>query len=92
MKELLRKIFSFVLTPLEKGDEAFGYKPANRKILIAVSLLFSFMVAVILWLMPADAENGYFLPVLIFGVVALLTMIVGFLGSDRAVARLWGNR
>lgn len=92
MKASLRALFSPLLNPLERGDEPYVYKPLNRKILLAVSLLFSLMCAALLYLMPADADKGYLVPVAIFGLVALVGLIVGLLGNDRAVAKIWGNR
>lgn len=92
MKVLLRKIFSFLLNPLERGDEPYAYKSLHRKVLVAVGVLFSFLAAVVLMMMPPDAEKGYFLPVIIFGAVAVVAMVVAFLGNDRAVSKLWGSR
>lgn len=92
MKASLRALFSPLLNPLERGDEPYVYKPLNRKILLAVSLLFSLMCAALLYLMPADADKGYLVPVVVFGLVALVGFIVGLLGNDRAVAKIWGNR
>jgi hypothetical protein len=92
MKASLRKLFAPLLDPLERGDEPYAYKPLNRKILLAVSGLFAFMCASIIYLMPADADKGYLVPVVVFGLVALVGLIVGALGNERAVAKIWGNR
>lgn len=92
MKASLRKLFAPLLHPLERGDEPYVYKPLSRKILLAVSALFSIMCAAIIYLMPADADKGYLIPVVVFGLVAATGLIVGLLGDDRAVAKIWGNR
>ena len=92
MKASLRKLFSPLLNPLERGDEPYVYKPLSRKILLTVSLLFSVMCAALVYLMPADADKGYLIPVVVFGLVAAVGFIVGLLGSERAVAKIWGNR
>jgi len=92
MKQLLRKIFAPVLNIFESGNEPFEIKPLSRKILIVMSFLFSALAAAVLYLMPADAETGYYLPVIIFGIIGLIGFIVGFLGTDRAVAKIWGSR
>ncbi len=34
----------------------------------------------------------YLFPALVFGAVGLLALVVGGLGSDRAVAKIWGNQ
>jgi hypothetical protein len=92
MKASLRKLFSPLLNPLERGDEPYVYKPLSRKILLTVSLLFSVMCAALVYLMPADADKGYLIPVVVFGLVAAVGFIVGLLGNERAVAKIWGNR
>jgi hypothetical protein len=92
MKASLRALFSPLLNPLERGDEPYVYKPLNRKILLAVSLLFSLLCAALVYLIPAEADKGYLVPVVVFGLVALVGFIVGLLGNDRAVAKIWGNR
>lgn len=92
MKQILRKIFSPILNIFESGDEEFAIKPLSRKILIVVSVLFSGLAAVVFYLIPDKADPGYFLPVFIFGAIALVGFVVGFLGTDRAVAKIWGSR
>lgn len=92
MKASLRKLFSPLLNPLERGDEPYVYKPLSRKILLTVSLLFSVMCAALVYLIPADADKGYLIPVVVFGLVAAVGFIVGLLGNERAVAKIWGNR
>lgn len=92
MKNLLRKLFSPVLKPLESGDEPFAYKPLNRKILLVASALFTIIVGAVIGLMPENVDKGYYLPVFVFGSLAIIGFVVGTLGSDRAVAKLWGGR
>ncbi|VAW97162.1 hypothetical protein MNBD_GAMMA23-1289 [hydrothermal vent metagenome] len=92
MKQILRKIFAPVLNIFESGNEPYAIKPLSRKILIVISVLFSGLASVVLYLMPDDADPGYFLPVVIFGSIAFIGFIVGFLGTDRAVAKIWGSR
>ncbi len=92
MKSLLRKLFSPLLAPLEKGDSPYVYKPLNRTILIAASVLFLFLAVVVFLLIPEGADRGYLLPVGVFGLVAVVGLVVGLLGSDRAVSKIWGNR
>ena len=92
MKNILRKLFAFILNPFEKGDEPFSYKKSNRIILLVVGLLFAGLGALVAFF--SDHMNGYgfLIPVIIFGAVGLVSIIVGLLGSDRAVAKIWGNR
>ena len=91
MKEQLRRLFSPVLSIFEKGTEPYNYKPLNRKILIIMGLLFSGLAAGVFYSTPGD-DIGYLLPVIVFSTVGVVCIIVGLLGNDRAVAKIWGNR
>jgi hypothetical protein len=92
MKNALRKMFSPILNIFESGDEPYVAKPLNRKILIVIGVLFSFLVSVVIYLSYDKGEPGYLIPVVVFSSVAIVALIVGFLGTDRAVAKIWGNR
>ena len=87
----LRKICSPILNIFEKGDEEFHHRPMNRKILFAVSLMFSGLASVILCLSP-PGNFDFLFPVIIFYAVGLVGLIVSTLGNDRAVAKIWGNK
>jgi hypothetical protein len=92
MKTLLRKLFAPILNIFEKGDEPYAYKSLNRKILIVIGLLFLGLAAAVGYLAIGQGEAGFILPVLVFSAVSLVTLVVGLLGSDRAVAKIWSNR
>ena len=92
MKEQLRKIFSFILTPFESGTEEYEYKPINRKILLFISVMFSGLAGLVLYLRPEDSGLDYALPIIVFAAIAVLGFIIGFLGNDRAIAKIWGTR
>jgi len=92
MKQLLRNLFSPILNFFEKGDESYQYKPLNRKILIFMSSVFFGLAGVVLYFIPVSADKGYYLPVIVFFILALVGLVVGLLGTDRAVAKIWGNR
>ncbi len=91
MKKQLRRLFCPILCLFESGDESFSYKPSHRTILIIMSCLFSGLAALVFFLMPEE-DPGYWFPVVIFGGVGLIGLIVGFLGNDRAVAKIWGSK
>lgn len=91
MKNLLRKLFSFVLSPLESGSDQFVYKPSHRIILVVMSVMFIGLASLVLSIMP-DWQSGYWLPVVVFGGAGCLGLVVASLGEDRAVAKLWGSR
>lgn len=92
MKTWFRQVLWFVLQPFERGDKPYTYKPMNRQILIVVGILFGVLTAVSIYFATLAAGLGYLIPVAVFSVVSLVCLIVGLLGSDRAVAKIWGNR
>lgn len=92
MKAQLRKIFWFILHYFEKGDEPYNYKPLNRKILVVVGTLFIALSMITVYFTIQKEDYGYLLPVVVFFTIGLISMIVGFLGSDRAVSKIWGDR
>lgn len=92
MKEMLRKLFSPLLVVFEKGDEPYAIKPLSRRILIAIGVLFFGLASGVAYLALDVGELGFLLPVLVFYAISLVALVVGGLGSDRAVAKIWGNR
>lgn len=91
IKPLFRRLFGFVLSPLEAGNEPFLYKPSHRVILAVMSILFSGLALAVFFIMPS-MDSGYWLPIIVFGGAGVLAMIVALLGEDRAVAKLWGSK
>lgn len=91
MKNLLRRLFSPILNLFESGSAPYAYKASHRTILLIMGGLFCGLAALVLYF-ARGADLGYFLPVVIFGGVGLLSLLIGFLGSDRAVAKVWGSR
>lgn len=91
MKSLLRQLFSPLLTPLESGDEPYAYRPSHRKILLGLSSLF-LMLSTGMFFLAKGQDPGYLIPVVVFGGVALVGLVVGSVGKDRAVSKLWGSK
>ncbi|MDX2504601.1 MAG: hypothetical protein QNL62_09015 [Gammaproteobacteria bacterium] len=91
MKQKLRAIFSPILKIFESGTEEFVYKSSHRVILVFIGCLFSGLATAV-FIVAQGKDPGYFLPVLIFGAVGLVSLIVGLIGTDRAVAKIWGSR
>lgn len=52
--------------------------------------LFSALATLVFWL-ALESEPGYLIPVTVFGCIGIVSLIVGLLGTDRAVARIWGS-
>ena len=90
MKSSLRKLFAFILTPLEAGDEPIHYKPSHRKILYVMSGLLWGLI-LLMFVFSAGNIMNYLLPFVVFGVGAALCLLVAALGTDRAVAKIWGG-
>ena len=91
MKSLIRTLFAFVLKPLESGDEPFAYKPSHRTVLLVIGVLFTFLASVA-FALNDTGDLGYLFPVVVFGLIGLMGIVVGAVGSDRAVAKIWGSR
>ena len=91
MKKIIRILFSPVLNYFESGTEAYEYKSSHRTILLTIGVLFSGLAAVVFWL-ARGADAGYLFPVIIFAATGLVSFIIGYAGSDRAVAKIWGSR
>jgi len=93
MKSSLISLFSFLLTPLESGSAPYSYKKMNRMILIVIGVLFLLLTLGICFVFTrfSNGDAAYLIPALIFGSASLLCFIVGFLGNERAVAKIWGG-
>lgn len=92
MKALLRKLFSPVLNLFESGEAEYVYKPSHRKILIAVGLLFLILSSGSIYASIVAATWGGIVPISVFLLIGVVCGIVGFLGSDRAVATMWKSK
>ncbi len=91
MKQVLRTLFFPILNLFESGTEPFVYKPSHRVILIAMGAIFSGLATLVFFIAQGE-DLGYLLPVLVFGGIGLISLLVGLIGSDRAVAKIWGSR
>jgi uncharacterized membrane protein len=91
LKAFLINIFGFILAPFEKGDGPYSYKASSRNILLIVGILFGGLSGGSLYFSLQRGDASAFLPIIVFFAVALVCLVVGLLGSDRAVATLWGN-
>ena len=93
MKNGLRKLFAPLLNIFENSEGEFVYKPMNRIILIVMALLFGGLtVGLIVITKQMELGWGALIPVSVFSAVSLFCLIIGGLGSDQAVARVWGSR
>lgn len=94
MKNTFRSLFKFLLEPLEKGDEEFNTNPLARKVLIVISSLFLFLgcSVLVIFLKISSSDLAYLIPSVVFITAGLLGLIISILGTDRAIAKIWGNQ
>lgn len=91
MKEVLRKIFWPILRQFESGDPVKTYKQSHRVILVVVGSLF-FVLSTASGAAAVHAGSmGALIPVFVFFAVGVVTLVVGSLGSNDAVSRIWGQ-
>jgi|TARA_Y100001001_G_scaffold125704_1_gene124198 hypothetical protein len=92
MKQRLRQLFSFILKPLESGQVGPSYKDSHRTVLKLVGVLFLVLATVSIGALVYTGKIGALIPALVFLGVGGTCLVVGALGSDVAVSKMWGNR
>lgn len=92
MKNIARKIFSPMLNIFEKNNDEYIYHNHSRKIVLFISIVFLFLASALPVMMPEVIKMGYWFVMLVFGLLSLVGLVVGILGSDQAVAKLLGSR
>ncbi|BCN93899.1 hypothetical protein THMIRHAM_16840 [Thiomicrorhabdus immobilis] len=92
MKNFFKTLFKPLLNLFEQGDDAYNYRPSHRKILAVMGVLFLIIAAVALYFGMATGVTEALLPVVLFAAIGVVCLIVAWLGSDRAVAKIWRNR
>jgi len=92
MKQFFRSVFASILVIFEKGTEPYHYKPLNRMILNVMGVLFSGLAITVAFMVPPEGGFGYMLPVVVFLGLGIICLVVGILGNERAVCKIWGNR
>ncbi len=92
MKAFLRTLCSPILRFFEKGDSPYVYRASQRKILLAVGALFGLLCLVSFYFGRLVEGEGALIPAGVFFIVSLICFVVGGLGTERAVARLWGSK
>jgi hypothetical protein len=92
MKMVFRKLFWPILRIFERDAPAQGYRPLNRKILLFVGILFLILTGISLYFVIAVAVAGGLIPAIGFFIAGTTCLVVGLLGSDGAVVKIWGSR
>ena len=92
MKNLLLKLFAPILNALENAEGVYEYRSLHRTILKVMGVLFLGLSAVGLYFVMQISQYAGLLPVILFSGIGLLCLVVAYLGSDKAVAKIWRNR
>jgi uncharacterized Tic20 family protein len=92
MKMAFRRLFSPLLNYFEAGKGEFNYRKSHRTALIVSGVLFLILSLVSLLAALNTAQLGAFIPLFVFVIASLVCLVVGTLGSDRAVATIWGSK
>ena len=92
MRNFLRLVFKPILSPFEKGNDTYSYRPSQRLILLAVSVLFLFLSSISLYFGLNAGGAGAYIPALVFFLVGLVCLVVSALGNEEAVAKIWGGK
>jgi len=92
MKSFLRQLFSPILTPFESWEGEYRYRKSSRLILKVVGVLFLVLSTVSLLASLVVGSYAAIIPVGVFFCGGAFCLVIGGLGSDRAVAKVWGNK
>lgn len=92
MRRLLTKICWPILKFFETNEEATNYKKSHRVILIVVGSLFVFLSLASAGAAFVSGGSGALIPVVVFFCVGFVAVVVGALGSDSAVSKIWGTK
>jgi hypothetical protein len=92
MKKILRNICLPILRIFESGEVEYRYKKSHRTILIVVGVLFLVLSTVSAVSAITASQMGGLIPVIVFFVVGFVCQVIGLLGNDHAVAKIWGSK
>ena len=92
MKSSLTKLCWPVLKFFETGIESANYKKSHRVALNVLGSLFIILSFAAAWAAIASGGLGGFIPVVVFFGLGVVAVIVGTLGSSRAVSKIWGTK
>jgi len=85
----MRKLCSPILSMFEAGEGQYDYRKSHRTILLVFGGLCFVITLVSLFFTLKTGEFAGVIPIILFSVTGLVCVIVGLLGNDRAVARIW---
>lgn len=92
MKKLLTQLFWPILRFFETDQEAVNYKRSHRVVLIVVGFLFIFLSFASGVAAYVSERLGALMPVIVFFCIGTVALVVGSLGSNAAVSKIWGSK
>ncbi len=92
IKASARQILSPILSPLEDSPKPYAYTRNSRVILWIMSVLFVALAVALAAFLPERTDSSVWIPVAVFGSLGVFGSLVAWLGTDKAVARVWGSR
>lgn len=92
MKDLLTKLFWPILNFFEAEEETNNYQKSHRFILNIVGSLFVMLSLALGGVALVSGQLGAIIPMVVFFCVGAVAVIVGSLGSNSAVCKIWGSK
>ena len=89
---MLKKIFSPILSSFESGEGEYSYKKSHRVVLVVIGGLFLVLSMSTIATGIIFSEIGAVIPAVVFLAASVTCLVVGGLGSDRAVSKIWGSK
>lgn len=96
MKSLLTKLCWPILHFFEPNPKSpkpqLDYRKSHRTALIIVGVLFLALSTGVGFAVRYAEDPGFWFPVAVFFALGFVSLVVGSLGSDAAVSRIWNSR
>ena len=92
MKNIVRKLCSPILNMFESDEDEYDYRKSHRTILLVLGGLCFIIASVSFFFTLKTGEFAGIIPISVFFITGLVCEIVGLLGSDKAVARIWKRK
>lgn len=92
----MRNVFIKICWPLlrlfETEAQPANYRESHRFALNFIGFVFLLLSIVSAWVGYSSGELGAIIPAVIFFGAGLSAVVVGLLGSNGAVAKVWGSK
>lgn len=92
MKQTLRKLFWPILKFFESDEEPANYQKSHRVALLVLGSIFLVLSIGSMWAASSLGGLGAIVPIVVFFSIGLTAVVIGTLGSDAAVAKIWGTK